>query len=161
MKHTAAFLSTREDWETPQALFDHLNIKYGFTLDAAASPENAKCPDYYTVEDNALTKRWEGVVWCNPPYGHGIGKWVEKARLEAVKGAMVVMLIPARTDTSWWHDHVMKARHIILIRGRLRFGGSTVNAPFPSCVVVFDQFHRGNFPLFTTMDRILDEEDAA
>lgn len=61
----------------------------------------------------------------------------------------------------WWHDHVMKARNIVLIRGRLRFGGSTVNAPFPSCIVVFDQFHRGNFPLFTTMDRILDKKDAA
>lgn len=157
MKHQAAFLSTREDWSTPQAFFDHLHARYHFTLDAAASPENAKCADYFTEEDDALTKRWRGVVFCNPPYGPGIGKWVAKARYEAGKGATVVLLIPTRTDTSWWHDHVMKARHIVLIRGRMRFGGSPVNAPFPSCLVVFTPGQHG-FPFFTTMDRILDTE---
>lgn len=138
MKHTAAFLSTREDWETPQALFDHLNDKYRFTLDAAASPENAKCPNYYTVDDDALSCNWDGVVWCNPPYSHGIGKWVEKARLESVRGATVVMLIPARTDTRWFHRDVFGgASQLYFISGRLRFSGSDVNAPFPSCVAVF------------------------
>lgn len=158
MRHTAAFMSEREDWETPQAFFDHLDGIYGFTLDAAAFPHNAKCARYFTVEDDALTQRWEGVVWCNPPYSPLIGKWVHKGYLEAQKGSTVVMLIPARTDTAWFHDYVMRARKVTLIRGRLRFGGSDNSAPFPSMVVEFAPGHDGP-PTFTTMRRIHDEAD--
>lgn len=156
MKHVAAFMSEKQDWATPQAFFDYWNETYQFTLDAAASHDNAKCDRYFTEDDDALTKDWDGVVWCNPPYGHGIGKWVRKGYEESQKGATVVMLIPARTETQWWHSYVMKADHIVLIRGRMRFGDSTINAPFPSCVVIFNS-PKSIITQFSTMDRILDE----
>ena len=158
MKHTAAFMSEREDWETPQAFFDHFDRIYNFTLDAAAFPHNAKCDRYYTAEDDALTQRWDGVVWCNPPYSNLMGKWVHKAYREAKKGSTVVMLIPARTDTAWFHEYVMHATLVVLVRGRLKFGGSDNSAPFPSMVVVFTPHHDGP-PAFTTMRRIHDEPD--
>lgn len=98
MQHNAAFLSQRQDWETPHAFFSHLDDCYGFTFDAAASHDNAKCSRYFTEEDDALTQPWDGVVWLNPPYGPGIGKWVRKGYEEAQKGAIVVMLLPVRMD---------------------------------------------------------------
>jgi len=107
----------------------------------------------------ALTAR-PAVVFCNPPYSHGIGTWVRKGYEEAERGATVVMLIPARTETAWWHDYVMHAAEIWLIRGRMRFGGHTINAPFPSCVVVFHRI-RAASPEIHTMDRILDKEQVA
>jgi phage N-6-adenine-methyltransferase len=134
------FSSKTPEWETPQSLFDVLHEKHHFTLDAAASRENAKCPAYYTVTDDALKKPWTGTVWCNPPYGREIGNFVEKGYNAAWLGEAdkVVMLLPARTDTRWWSDFVMKADEIAFIRGRLKFGGSTNSAPFPSAIVVFD-----------------------
>jgi len=156
MKHSAAFMSEKQDWATPQAFFDYWDNQIGFTLDAAASHDNAKCDRYFTEEDDALTRDWDGVVWVNPPYGHGIGKWVKKGYEESQKGSLVVMLIPARTETQWWHSYVMRAAEIILIRGRMRFGDSTINAPFPSCLVIFEPHYSGD-PQFSTMDRILDE----
>lgn len=137
MQHTAAFSSERHDWETPQDFFDAWNREYNFTLDAAASPDNAKVDSYFTKEDDALSQDWPGVVWCNPPYGRKIGTWVEKAYRESLKGATVVMLIPARTETRWWHRYVKNARWIYFMKGRLKFSGSGSNAPFPSAVVVF------------------------
>jgi phage N-6-adenine-methyltransferase len=133
------------EWTTPQRFFDALDAEFGFTLDAAASAENAKCATYYCGEwgRDGLTQPWDGVVWCNPPYGREIGRWVEKGYREAQRGATVVMLIPARTETAYWHDYVMRADEIRLVRGRLRFGGGgkrsakSHNAPFPSAVVVF------------------------
>lgn len=152
------FSSGRQDWETPQRFFDALNAEFGFTLDVCANTENAKVRTYLRSEDNALMCHWRGVVWMNPPYGAGIGKWVRKAYESTQDGQgaeVVVALIPAKTETAWWHDYVMKAEEIRLIRGRLRFSGSPINAPFPSAVVVF---RPGNHtPRFTTMDRILDE----
>lgn len=128
------------EWSTPQEFFDALNADFGpFTLDAAASVWNAKCPTYYTEETDGLAQPWTGRVWCNPPYGPGIGKWVAKGH-EAVKtgqAEVVVLFIPSRTDTRWWHDHVAHAAEIRFIKGRVRFGGKG-GAPFPSCVVVFD-----------------------
>lgn len=159
MQHAAAFMSQKQDWTTPKPFFDYWNRNYRFTLDAAAEPHNALCDRYFTPEDDALSKDWENeTVWLNPPYGPGIGKWVKKAYEESQKGAEVVMLIPARTETSWWHEYVMQAREIVLIRGRMRFGGSQVNAPFPSCVVIFDPWHKSD-PIFSTMDRILDKKE--
>lgn len=127
------------EWETPQWLFDDLDAEFGFTLDAAASPGNAKCTAYYCGEwgRDGLANAWTGVVWCNPPYGGEIGRWVERGYRQALLGAVVVMLIPARTDTAQWHDYVMRAAEIRFIRGRLRFSGASGNAPFPSAVVVF------------------------
>lgn len=160
MKHTAAFMSEKQDWTTPRPFFDHWNDRYSFTLDAAAEPHNALCDRYFTPEDDALSQDWTGSVWVNPPYTAGIGKWVRKGFEEAQKGATVVMLIPARTETRWWHDYVMRSAEIWLIKGRMRFGGSPINAPFPSCVVVFHRV-RAAQPEFHTMDRILDDAENA
>ena len=87
------FTSTTDLWETPQAFFDQLNTEFCFTLDACALPWNAKCESYYTPEQDGLSQPWTGVVWCNPPYGRQIGKWVEKAAASAADGATVVMLL--------------------------------------------------------------------
>ena len=133
------FTSERPDWATPQAFFDLVDAEFGFTLDSAAEPHNAKCDRYLTEEMDGLGMPWPGVVWCNPPYGRAISRWIEKGYREAQAGATVVMLIPARTDTAYWHDYVMKAAEIRLIRGRLVFGSgeARANAPFPSALVVF------------------------
>ena len=144
--------STRHDWETPQAFFDRLDAEFGFELDAAADHDNALCPDYFTAEDDGLSQSFGGrTTFLNPPYGYGIGRWVEKAYREAQAGATVVLLIPARTETSWWHRYVMRAAEIRLIRGRLRFSNSAVNAPFPSAVVVFRP--GDHTPVFSAFDR--------
>jgi phage N-6-adenine-methyltransferase len=131
------FSSKTDLWATPQSLFDDLNAEFGFTLDVCALPENAKCASFYTPEIDGLTQDWRGVCWMNPPYGREIGKWVAKAHASAERGATVVALLPARTDTSWWHDYVRQARDIRFLRGRVRFGEATSGAPFPSAVVVF------------------------
>lgn len=132
------YTSNSEEWGTPQELFNRLNKEFNFTLDVCASEENAKCPKYYTKEEDALKKEWGGVIWMNPPYGRRIGIWVKKAKETARQGkATVVCLLPARTDTAWWHDYAMKANEIRLIRGRLKFGDGKGSAPFPSAIVVF------------------------
>ena len=131
--------SDSKEWATPQNFFDRLDAIYHFTLDAAASRENTKCDQFYTKEDNALGLSWRGRVWCNPPYGREIPRWVEKGYYEAQQphNTVVVMLLAARTDTRWWHDWVMKAKVIYLVRGRLKFVGGASSAPFPSAVVQF------------------------
>ena len=135
----AQFSSQRDNWETPQDFFDRYDDVYHFNLDAASSDENAKCERHYTIADDGLHSNWGGYrVWLNPPYGREIGKWVQKAWEEAQKpNTVVVMLLPARTDTAWFHDYC-KRGEITFVRGRLKFGGSSWNAPFPSMVVVFD-----------------------
>lgn len=133
-----ALLSSKKmDWETPSAFFDELNQEFQFTLDVCATKENAKCSTFYSPEDDALSKRWFGVCWMNPPYGTQIKKWVGKAYIESQNGtATVICLVPARTDTSWWHDFCMKGE-IRFVRGRLKFVGAKSPAPFPCAVVVF------------------------
>ena len=126
------------EWETPQELFDRLNAIYHFATDVCATPKNAKCVKYYTKEQDGLAQEWKGVCWMNPPYGREIGKWMCKAYQSAQAGAVVVCLVPARTDTGWWHETVMRGGQIHFIRGRLKFGKSNGSAPFPSAVVVFD-----------------------
>ena len=135
--------SARLDWETPPDLFAVLDAEFHFTLDVAANPANAKCAVWFGpgspvgVED-ALTAEWSGVVWINPPYGREIGRFVAKAHSEARAGhCTVVALIPARTDTEWWHEHVMRAGEIRFLRGRLQFVGAQHPAPFPSCIVIW------------------------
>jgi len=129
--------SSSNEWETPQDFFDKLNDEFGFTLDAAASFENHKCDRFYGKGNCALVRPWPGIVWCNPPYGRIIGKFIQKGYEESQKDSVVVMLIPSRTDTKYWHEYVMKAKEIRFVRGRLRFVGAPSNAPFPSAVVVF------------------------
>lgn len=132
------FTSTTDMWETPQEFFDKWNAIYNFDLDVCAIPENAKCEQYFTPEQDALQQEWKGACWMNPPYGREIGRWVKKAYESATKnGATVVCLLPARTDTAWWHDYCMRG-YITFIRGRLKFGGNRNSAPFPSAVVVFN-----------------------
>ena len=138
--NTELMFSSKTDlWETPQDLFDKLNNEFQFTLDVCATPENAKCDKFYTEERDGLEHPWKGTVWCNPPYGRGIGQWVRRALFASVSGATVVMLLPARTDTKWFHDYIYKRNNVEIrfIRGRLKFGGSKNSAPFPSMVVVF------------------------
>jgi len=135
------FSSKTDEWATPQDVFDRLDAEFGFVLDVCATPENAKCPRYYTKRENGLLQKWEGVCWMNPPYGREIGQWVKKAYTSALEGATVVCLLPARTDTGWWHDYCMKGE-IRFVRGRLKFGDSKTNAPFPSAVVIFRPLER-------------------
>ena len=131
------FSSQRHDWTTPQDFFDKLDAEFGFTLDPCCLHETAKCAKHFTPEEDGLAQDWSGdVVFMNPPYGREIGKWVRKAYDESQRGATVVCLIPARTDTAYWHDYAMRGE-VRFVRGRLKFGGSSVGAPFPSAVVIF------------------------
>ncbi len=130
------FSSATDLWATPQAFFDKLNAVHGFTLDVCATDDNAKCPQYFTKEIDGLKQDWRGVVWMNPPYGREIGAWMAKAYEAGKQGAKVVCLVPARTDTLWWHQYAMKG-HIEFIKGRLKFGDSKNSAPFPSAVITF------------------------
>ena len=131
------FSSKSVVWETPQDLFDKLNAEFHFDLDVCALPENAKCERYYTPEDDGLLQPWNGVCWCNPPYGRTIGKWIQKAYETFAGGGTVVMLLPARTDTKWFHEYIYNKAEIRFIKGRLKFGNSKNSAPFPSMIVVF------------------------
>lgn len=124
-------------WATPWDFFQKLDAEFGFTLDVCALPENAKCKRYFTPKVDGLKQDWRGVCWMNPPYGREIGKWVAKALESARNGSTVVCLLPARTDTAWWHNYVMQASEIRFVKGRLRFVGAESSAPFPSAVVVF------------------------
>jgi DNA polymerase-1 len=133
------FLSQSCEWATPQDLFDALSARFGpFTLDACATADNAKCAAYFTRSDDGLSQPWTGRVWCNPPYGRGIGLWLKKA-LESVRdrsAELVVCLVPARTDTKWWHDYAAEGE-VEFLKGRIHFNGAASGAPFPSALVVF------------------------
>ncbi len=132
------FTSATDDWSTPPEVFTRLDEEFDFTLDPCCTHENATCAHHFTREDNGLAKPWFGRVFMNPPYGRVIGDWMEKALYEnRHRNVTVVCLVPARTDTAWWHDYAMKAHEIRLIRGRLKFGGCKNAAPFPSAVIVF------------------------
>lgn len=137
MNTSVMFSSATDLWATPQDFFDKLNDEFNFTLDVCALSYNAKCKCYYTPEENGLLMPWFGVCWCNPPYGRGISHWVKRAYISSLNGATVVMLLPARTDTSWFHDYIYNKAEIRFIKGRLKFGDSVNPAPFPSMVVVF------------------------
>lgn len=139
MKTETLFSKASDEWETPPALFAAYDALYHFTLDACATAENAKCERYFTKEQDGLRQDWGGqTVWCNPPYGRGIRAWIVKAWEESRKpGTRVVMLLPARTDTAWFHDYAMKGK-VQFLKGRLRFNGAETNAPFPSIIVIFE-----------------------
>lgn len=138
--NTELMFSRKTDlWETPQDLFDRLNAEFGFTLDVCALPENAKCKHFYTPEQDGLSQPWEGVCWCNPPYGRCVGLWVKRALKASYNGNTVVMLLPARTDTRWFHEYIYNRVNVEIrfLKGRLRFSGNKTGAPFPSIVVIF------------------------
>lgn len=140
----AAYSSDRDNWETPQHLFDQLNAHYHFTIDVAANEQNHKCARYYTKADDGLSLPWTGHrVWCNPPYGRGVtARWVEKAYREMVENnVLTVMLIPARTGTTYFHKHILGKTSICFLKGRLKFelnGQAGDSAPFDSMIVVFN-----------------------
>ncbi len=136
MNTDVMFSSATDEWATPQDFFDKMNAEFHFETDVCATPQNAKCKRYFTKEQDGLSLPWGGRCWMNPPYGRKIGLWVKKAWEAAQTGATVVCLLPARTDTSWWHDYCMKGE-VRFVRGRLKFGGSKNPAPFPSAVVIF------------------------
>jgi len=135
MKTQVHFSSATDMWETPQSLFDELNLEFAFTCDVCSTDENKKCEYHFTPKDDGLAMLWGGVCWMNPPYGREIGKWMRKA-YESRLTATVVCLVPARTDTAWWWDYAMRGE-IRFIRGRLKFGGHSNSAPFPSAIVIF------------------------
>lgn len=158
MINKGLFSSDRDDWETPQDLFDALDLIFSFDLDPCASHDNHKTPQYFTIEADGLSRDWHGRVFMNPPYGRGISDWIEKAYEESTKywNDFVVGLIPSLTDTRYWHDYVMKARYIWFIKGRIHFSGAQ-SAPFPSAIVIwmggypFDEIDRG-YPEIMTYD---------
>ena len=134
------FTSRTDEWATPAATYAALDAEFHFDLDPCSTHENAKCERHYTKEDDGLTKDWSGHrVFCNPPYGREISKWVKKCSEEAKKPeTTVVALLPSRTDTRVFHDFIYgKAREIRFVRGRLHFNESKSAAPFPSMIVVF------------------------
>lgn len=134
MNNDLFFSSKSEEWATPQDFFEQIDKEFHFNLDACATAENAKCDKYYTKEQDGLSQEWNGIVWCNPPYGRSIGMWVKKAYESK---ATVVLLVPARTDTKWFHDYVLGKAEVRFVKGRLKFGGCKNPAPFPSMLVVY------------------------
>lgn len=131
------YSSETPEWSTPQDLFDQLDTEFNFTIDVCATASNAKCEQYFTQEEDGLSRPWGGVCWMNPPYGDVISAWVSKAHASTLDGRhTVVCLLPARVDTGWWWDHC-RYGEIRFLRGRLKFGGGENSAPFPSAVVIF------------------------
>lgn len=120
------FTSASQDWRTPKTTYDGLNAEFGFKDDP--------CPSGSHID--GLNREWQSPAYVNPPF-KDIAKWVAKAWEEYAKGKIVVMLIPSRTDTQWWHRFIMRATEIRFIQGRLKYEGAKFNAPFPSCVVIF------------------------
>lgn len=124
------FSSATAHWATPSDVYTALDAEFGFTLDP--------CPlhggDRLIMENDGLARSWGGErVYCNPPYGRGVGRWLAKAS----EADVAVYLLPARTDTAWWHQFAVAATEIRFLRGRLKFGGNKNGAPFPSVVLVY------------------------
>lgn len=138
---TNKFISAKQDWTTPDELFNPINVEFIFTLDAAADSKNKRAPQYYTAEMDGLKQNWKNhTVWLNPPYGDFGGKlsdWIKKSADAAALGATVVVLIPARTNTNWFHDVCLKYGEVRFIRGRPKFGGAEHGLPQPLCLVIF------------------------
>ena len=135
------FSNKNNCWETPIELFDKLNNQYNFTLDPCSDIYNHKCNKYYTKKENGLIQDWsDEIVFCNPPYGREIYNWVKKCYVESLKGVKIVLLIPSRTDTKYFHEFLYNKEHIRIefIKGRLKFSNSLNSAPFPSLLAYFN-----------------------
>lgn len=132
--------SKTNEWETPQWLFNELDMEFNFTLDPCSTHNNKKCKKYYTIEDNGIMQDWSNdIVFMNPPYGGQTRKWIEHAYLQSLKGALVVCLIVSSTDRSYWHDYIFPfAAQIRWIRGRIKFGDAISTAPFANAIIIFD-----------------------
>ena len=158
------FSKKSDEWATPQEFYDKLNKEFKFTLDPCATDQSAKCKKYYTMEDDGLSKDWTGSVFVNPPYSKS-KEWVEKAIFETAIAPMlrngadvVVMLLPSRTDTRYFHEKILpNADEIRFVKGRLKFGRQANSAPFPSMVAIFrkNKTKREDYRYFpvTTMER--------
>jgi len=144
------YSANHHEWETPQDLFDELDAEFSFDIDVCALPENAKCARFFPPAYDGLKQEWHSTCWMNPPYGKEIPKWVKKAHDSAGDKCTVVCLLPARTDTKWFHDFIWGKAEIRFIRGRIRFVewsasddgelqriGAKHSAPFPSMIVIF------------------------
>lgn len=140
------------EWATPPEVFDPLDREFGpFDMDAAASRANKKAKAWYDggIGGDGLAGLWNGRVWLNPPYGRAIAKWVEKAHTEVRLGraALVVALLPARTETAWWHDWVQGKAEVRFLRGRVKFigpNGGKKDAPFPSAIAIYRSMKAGS-----------------
>lgn len=134
------FSSKKEDYETPQYLFNELNEEFHFTLDPCSDENNFKCKKHYTIKEDGLKKDWSGnIVFCNPPYGRKIYDWIKKSFEESKKNnTIVVLLIPSRTDTKYFHEFLYKKDNVELrfLKGRIKFGNSDHGAPFPSLIAI-------------------------
>lgn len=128
------FSHKSDEWETPQGFFDELDKEFHFDLDVCATPENTKCERFFTPEEDGLVQEWDGMVWCNPPYSN-IKEWAKKCS----EYGNAVMLVPARTDTKWFHDYCYHKAELRFVKGRLKFGDSNNSAPFPSMIVIFKE----------------------
>lgn len=138
MNTSVMFSSQTDQWATPQGFFDELNEEFHFGLDVCADETNHKCERYYDKAADGLSQEWDRTTWCNPPYGREVGAWCEKALKESMKhDVTVVMLLPARTDTKWFHDFVYGKAELRFVRGRLKYGDSQNSAPFPSMLAIF------------------------
>jgi site-specific DNA-methyltransferase (adenine-specific) len=131
------FESATVEWPTPDTLWCPLNEEFGFTLDVAATNENTKCLQFFTKADDGLAQPWQGVCWMNPPYGRELSKWVKKAVEEQKNGVTTVCLIPARTNTGWWHDFVIPHAEVRFVRGRPKFGNANQGLPWPLAILIF------------------------
>ena len=138
MINKGLFTSKTCEWETPKKIFEELNAEFNFTLDVCATKDNKKCNKYFSINENGLKQEWgiQEICFMNPPYGKEISLWIKKAFESSKRGTKVVCLLPARTDTKWFHDFCLKGT-IRFIKGRLKFGNSKFNAPFPSMIVIF------------------------
>lgn len=141
MINKGLFTNNSNEWETPDDIFNKLDEEFNFTLDPCCTDTTAKCAKFYTKETNGLIQDWsKETVFVNPPYGREIKHWVEKSYKEFLKGATVVMLIPARTDTKYWHEYIFDKAEVRFIKGRIKFlqnGEAKQAAPFPSAIIVF------------------------
>lgn len=132
------YSSKSNEWATPLEFYKELDNEFHFNLDPCSDDTNYKCEKHFTLADDGLSQNWGGCrVFCNPPYSD-ISKWVEKSFREGHKdNTIVVMLIPARTDTKYFHDYILHRSEIRFVKGRLKFGEGKNSAPFPSMVVIF------------------------
>lgn len=139
MINKGLFSSNSNEWATPTDFYKELDAEFHFNLDPCCTHENAKCERHYTIEDDGLIQDWGGArVFCNPPYSRELPKWAKKCYEESRKpNTLVVMLVPARTDTAWFWDWIYGKAEIRFVRGRLHFNDAKQGAPFPSMVVVF------------------------
>ena len=151
------FKSGNKEWETPDSFFQPYAKEFNIKLDVCATRENAKCKAFYDKKTNGLHASWaianeigggKSACWMNPPYGRGIEKWVKKAYDEALKGVTTIALLPARTDTSWFHNYIYKKHEVRFLKGRIKFVDASSSAPFPSMIVIFKKRKQKNFRFF-------------